>query len=456
MKRIYFLLICLLATAGMIRAQDGENSLRIYGDLTTDQRFLLKETNDWAWNENRLTMKIGKRISGSSKFYSEVWLRNIGLPSIVQSSDLYNKGIVDPMNIDIREANIQFFGFLSKSLDVKIGRQMIAWGTADKINPTSNLNPLDMEDILDFGRKRGTDAISANYYFNSDFYVQGVYVPFFRPANLPVGMFAQALTPDMTLPAGMTVIALNDTVLMPRYNLRESSTAGIRFKGYTKGIDLSVSYVWGYDGLPFTELNTFTPVDLTGGVSISSQLSYMRTHIIGADFSANVAGAGLWGEAALFIPDQKVVMTNDLTALYPESPVPVTVDSTLADKPYLKYIFGLDYNFSNGSYLNIQYLHGFFHERGTADLNDYIFMQYELKFLREKLKIVPVGGAVIINDWGNIKDNYSIAYLPQVAVKASDDIEITLSAAIFDGKGESLFSKFNDFDMFMLNLKYSF
>ena len=401
-------------------------------------------------------MKVSKRITGSSKFYSEIWVRNIGLPSIVHSSDLYNKGIIDPLNLEIREANIQFFGFLFKNLDVKIGRQMIAWGKADRISPISNLNPFDMEDILDFGRQRGTDAIDANYYFTSDFYIQGVYLPFFRQANLPIGMFAEALAPGMTLPEGMTLMELNDTILMPRYNLRQSSSAGVRLKSYTKGIDLSLSYVWGYDGLPVTELNTFTPFDMMGGVSISSQLSYMRTHIIGADFSTSIAGAGLFGEAALFIPDREIVMTSDLTALYPGSPVPVTVDSTLFDKAYLKYIIGSDYNFSNGSYLNIQYLHGFFHERGESSLNDYIFMQYEIRFFREKLKIAPIGGALIVTDWQNFRESYSVAYLPRIAVRDSDDIEITLSAAVFDGNGESLFSKFNDFDMFMLNLKYSF
>lgn len=59
-------------------------------------------------------------------------------------------------------------------------------------------------------------------------------------------------------------------------------------------------------------------------------------------------------------------MTNDLTALYPLSPVPVTFDSTLIDKPYFKFILGGDYNLREGSYVNIQYLHGFFHERGQV------------------------------------------------------------------------------------------
>ena len=457
MKRINVLMIILFLVTGIIKAQPtDENRLNISGELTSDERFLFGDENDWAWNENRLTLEFDKRITGNSKFYSEVWIRNIGLPDINSSSDLYNKGIVDPYNLEIREANIQLYGFLFKNLDIKIGRQIIVWGKADKINPTSNLNPPDMEDVLDFGRRRGSDAINLNYYLNNDFSLQGVYVPFFQPANLPVGIFANALNPDMTLPDGMTLKGFSDTLLLPKFNLKESSVAGFRFKGYTKGIDFTLSYIWGYDGLPVTTRNTFIPVDLSGGVDIKSQLSFMRTHIAGADFATGIAGIGLWGEAALFIPGEKVIMTTDLSAFYPSSPVPVTVDSVIVDKPYIKFIVGGDYNFRDGSYINLQYLHGFFHEKGEENLNDYFFLRYEKSFFNNKLKIAPASGAFIVTDWGNIKDTYTIAYLPQVTYTATPDTEITISAAIFDGKGDNLFANMKDYDMFMFKMKYSF
>ena len=166
---------------------------------------------------------------------------------------------------------MQLFGFLSENLDVKIGRQRIAWGTADKLNPTDNLNPYDLEDILDFGRHRGSDAISFDYYFNTEFSLQGAFIPFFQPANMPVGIFANALTPSMEMPPGMTLKGFNDEIEMPKYNLGESSTAGLRFKGFAAGFDFSLSYVWGYDGIPFATSNTFVPVDTLGGININSQ-----------------------------------------------------------------------------------------------------------------------------------------------------------------------------------------
>ncbi|MBN2214405.1 MAG: hypothetical protein JW723_09180 [Bacteroidales bacterium] len=463
MKKITVFLIMLQAISFTVKGQDenisnqlqDENKLKISGELLTDERFLLKENNEWAWNENRLTMKLEKRITEHSKFHGEIWMRNIGLPGPVASSDLYNKGIVDPYNLEIREANIQLYGFLTKNLDLKIGRQLIAWGTADKINPTSNLNPFDMEDVLDFGRQRGSDAIVANYYISGDFFLQGVYIPFFQPANLPLGIFANALNPEMTLSEGMTLKGFSDTLQMPAFNIGESSTAGFRFKGYTKGIDFSWSYVWGYDGLPVTKKNTFVPADLYGGVNINSRLSFMRAHIIGTDFATGIAGIGFWGEAAVFIPDKNLIMTNDLSALYPLSPEPVTRDTTLADKPYIRFIIGADYNFSDGSYLNVQYLNGFMHERGK-NLDDYFFMRYEKRFFNDRLKIAPVGGAFIITDWSRINDNHAIAYIPQVSYNATPDIEITMSAAIFDGKGDNLFTNLKDYDMFMFRMKYNF
>ena len=454
---LFFSMLLLLSVSSITNAQE-DNSLKLTGELLTDERLLLKDKNDWAWNENRLTLKLDKRIAGNSKFYSEVWLRNIGLPTASQSADLYNKGIVDPYNLEIREAYVQLNDFLTKNLDVTIGRQRIVWGTADKLNPTDNLNPLDLEDILDFGRRRGSDAINLNYYLSNDFSLQGVFVPFFQPANMPVGVFATALNPTMELPQGMVLKSFSDTVLMPRYNLGVSSTAGFKFKGFAKGVDFSVSYVWGYDGLPFVTKNAFIPVDLSGGISIASELSFARTHIIGADMATSIAGIGFWAEAATFVPEKDVIMTNDLSAFYPTSPVPVTKDSLLLDKtkPYLKFVVGGDYNFSDGSYLNLQYMHGFVHERGAENLNDYFFLRYEKKFFNEKLKVAPIGGGFIVTNWNNIKDNYALVYMPEVSYKATDNAEITISTVIFDGKGDNLFANLKDYNMVMFKLKYSF
>jgi hypothetical protein len=454
---IIILAIAFSISSNIVKAQDDGDKLKISGELLTDQRFLLESPNDWAWNENRLTLKLSKKITDNSKFYSEVWLRNIGLPQVSSSADLYNKGIIDPYNLEIREAYVQLYGFLSPKLDLKIGRQRIAWGTADKLNPTDNLNPYDLEDVLDFGRHRGSDAISFDYYFNSDFSLQGAYIPFFQPANMPVGVFADALTPSMEMPPGMTLVEFTDEVELPRYNLAESSVAGLKFKGFAAGLDFSLSYVWGRDGLPVSTYNTFMPVDTLGGISINSQLSYYRNHIFGADLAGSIGGVGVWAEAAAFLPDNEVVMTNDFSAFYPESPVPVTQDSVVLKKEvYTKFVIGADYNFANGAYLNVQYLHGFVNERGRDALNDYFFVRLEKKFFEDQLKIAPLSGGFIVSDWKDIENNYTFIYVPEISYMATDNAEISLSAALFDGKGDNVFANFTDYNMMMFKFKYSF
>ncbi len=458
-RYLFPIIILFFVLPGKIEAQyPDDNSLKLSGDLLVDERFLLEDPNDWAWNETRLSFNLDKKITGDSKFHSEIWLRNIGLPDITASADLYNKGIVDPYNLEIREAYIHLFGFLTDKLDVKIGRQYIPWGTADQINPTDNLNPYDMEDILDFGRHRGSDAVNLNFYFSDRFSLQGVFIPFFQPANMPAGIFSDALNPEMQLPQGMVLREYSDTIVMPRYNIGQSSVSALKFKGFIKGVDFSFSYVWGIDGLPFNTRNTFIPVDQYGGMNINARLSFARTHIIGADLVTSIAGIGFWAEAAIFVPEKDILMINDLSALYPESPVPVTQDSLLLDKtnPYVKFAVGADYFFSDGSYFNLQYIHGFIHERGNENLNDYFLMQYEKKFFREKLKIAPVGGGFIVSDWNEISDNYAIIYKPEIAYKATDNAEISLSPVIFDGKGNNLFANLKDYNMFIVKVNYSF
>lgn len=459
MNLLFSVAIMLLLSINIANAQDDASKLKLSGELLTDQRFLLNKPNDWAWNENRLTLKFNKKITDNSEFYSEVWVRNIGLPNISSSADLYNKGIVDPYNLEIREAYVQLFGFLTKNLDVKIGRQRIAWGTADKLNPTDNLNPYDLEDILDFGRHRGSDAISLDYYLNNEFSLQGVYIPFFQPANMPVGIFATALAPSMEMPQGTTLIGMTDQVHMPQYNLAESSTAGFKFKGFAKGFDFSLSYVWGRDGMPMSNYNTFIPVDTMGNISIHSDLSFYRTHIFGADIAGSIGGVGVWAEAAAFLPEHEQIMTNNMSAFYPVGTPPkmTNTDSVMLEKKaYVKFVVGADYNFSNGMYLNFQYLHGFMNERGRDNLNDYFFVQLDKKFFDDRLKIAPLAGGFVVSDFEDIENNYALIYVPNISYMATDNAEITLTAAIFDGKGDSVFSNFSDYNMFMFKLKYSF
>ena len=457
MKRLclFFTAVALLLlNANCALSQNSDTKLKFSGGLMTDQRFLLKSPNPWAWNENRLTLKLGKKFrNDKGKFYTEVWLRNLGLPRIMSTADLYNKNIVAPYNLEIREAYVQLYGFLTKNLDVKIGKQRIAWGTADMLNPTDNLNPYDVEDVLDFGRHRGSIAINLEYYFNNNFSLQAVYIPIFQPANLPIGIFGNALTEEISVPPEFTVESFNDEVIMPKFNLGTSATVGGKLRGFAGGVDFSLSYVWARDGFPIGYYNKVTPGDSPGGINITAQTTFFRQHIFGADLATSIGGVGVWAEAAGFLPDKEVVMTTDLTSFIPG----LKQDSVLLKKEiFFKYIIGADYNFANNMYLNVQYLHGFVTERGRGNLNDYFFIQYQMKFFEDKLKFVPLAGAFIVSDWKKVTKNYALIYAPQISYMATDNLELMLSTVLFSGDGDNLFVKFKDYDLIMFKMIFSF
>ena len=122
----------------------------------------------------------------------------------------------------------------------------------------------------------------------------------------------------------------------------------------------------------------------------------------------------------------------------------------------MKFVVGGDYFFGDGSYLNLQYIHGFIHERGKTELNDYFFLRYDKGFFNEKLKISPLSGAFIVTDWKDIGNNYALAYMPEIIYKATVNTEISLAAVFFEGEGDNLFANMKDLDMFMLRLRYNF
>lgn len=427
-----------------------ENKFRIGGEIYMDNRFRL-ENGEWSWNENRLDLELEKKFPGQVTFYSDIWLRTFGFPMLTNADQLFNKDETSPYNLEIREAYVQFSDFLVKKLDLKVGRQRIAWGTGDKLNPTDNVNAYDLEDIWDFGRHLGSDGIKATYYFG-DFKIEGNYIFFFRPAALPRGDWTEALIPGVSVPAYFTVVSLHDTLVMPALKLGQSDSYALKFGGYLKGFDFSVSYLFGRDCLPINDYNTITPLDTLGSVSLTTQMIYPRQHVIGADFAGSAGKVGIWAEAGAFLPEHEVVMTTDLSALFMPSKDTVILEKEL----YVKYLAGMDYTFRDGSYINFQYLHGFMNERGNGNLNDYFVVDYRKEFFNQTFRINPATVAYVVGDWKDISGDFALIYSPSIMYKPNDDTEIMLGIRLLWGEGDNTFSRVADKDEFFLSVRYGF
>ncbi len=446
---VVFLLLCI---SYPLTAQESYNSgIAWNGYLQADNRLTFEDDFDLSWHEYRLDLKAEVDPFEDAHFYSEFWLSTCDypweFPEIQTSSDLMDKDNFSPWSMDLREAYVDLYGFLFENLDLRIGRQRIAWGTADKLNPTDNLNPDDLEDIWDFGRHLGSDGLKASCYLG-DLTLTIVYIPIFTPAVLPGGDMASALSPPLELPTGLTLGSQTDTIIMPENNLMEGATVGVKSSMYLLGYDISLSYLYGRDDLVVARKVTLTGAPV---VDIASELVFPRMHIAGMDAAGDIFGVGVWAEAAVFFPEE-IPLTTDSTA----AGGGIEESIALSDEPYVKYVVGLDYTFKNGIYINGQYLHGFIHERETENLEDYFMFGMEWKLLNDRLKIIPISGGVEIKDFNDIENNYALILAPEITYYPVDNAEIAIGFRWLEGKDSTAFGRVKDNDELYLKAKYSF
>ena len=173
-------------------------------------------------------------------------------------------------------------------VDVTIGKQFFAWGTADAYNPTDNLNPYDYLDVLDTD-KMAVYSVAARVQAGPTSLV-AVVVPLFTPSRLPEANSRWAPPP----PPGVLAV-LNDREV-PGTELANVQFAA-RVRTTVAGWDLSASYYEGFDDVPqFRAASVQSP----SGTAVASLTPvFARIRAVGADFSTTVRGIEVHGEAAV-------------------------------------------------------------------------------------------------------------------------------------------------------------
>jgi hypothetical protein len=464
MKRSFTFIAAMISFAVLASADVSLN-----GYVQTDTRFRIEGEREFTWNRNVVDLRLEGNPSENLHLFGEVVLRGLGFPRVANLSDLqrFERDRVAPWGLELKEAYLDIYSFLLDDLDLRIGKQIVVWGTADGINPTSNLCPDDLEDAFNFGEKLGINSVKASFYRSigeTDLTLTGVFIPVFTPSTLPPPEWTSGLMEGqrISLPQDMVLGGISQEIKLSEGGLSDTSSFGVRLSASNlMGYDLSVSYYHGRYKLPIQSALTLRPRRSSEmGESVlrpmvmegSLEMIYPRMQVIGADMAGELLKVGVWAEFALFLPERVDMITTISTP-----PVPTTRRSTvLDDKPYLKFVLGGDYTFRDGIYLNLQYMHGFPFERGREALNDYLVFRMERKFLNDELKIAPLSFAVGIKDWEEIGENYGLAYIPEIIYSPQDNLELTLGAYVLHGKGEGLFSRLKDRDELYFKAKMSF
>lgn len=156
---------------------------------------------------------------------------------------------------------------------VKLGRQLIVWGRADRLNPTDNLSPRDFTRLVaeETDQRDGVDALTLVHRSEAGTVTALVSAPSFRPSVLP-----------MDLPAGLSRREASERAWQAALKLDRSGGQ----------VDWSLSWLRGRDLMP-SYASSMTPQ----GAPLL-RLTHPAVQVLGAD-AAMVAGRyGLRAEAA--------------------------------------------------------------------------------------------------------------------------------------------------------------
>ena len=210
-----------------------------------------------------------------------------------------------------------FVTFTSGPIELRAGRQIIAWGRADGINPTDNLTAQDLTLLApdDSDRRLGSTALRFTYS-HRDISATAIWLPEFRSHRIPV-------------PA-----ALGD--MEGAESEWGAKQFALRIEQTGRAIDWSISGFRGRDLAP-----DLGPAGQQARRPAGLSLSHHDVRVIGADAAGNVGRYGLRAEAAY-------VVTEDRNGVDP-----------FVKNPFLSLVAGGDRTFHEHLNINVQYLYRF-------------------------------------------------------------------------------------------------
>ena len=376
----------------------------------------LRLNTDWAdpdytLRELRLDLFADAAPGDDFRLYFQGWLRSLGFPEAPQEPE--------ELSFELKEAYADLYGFPLPAVDVRLGRQRIAWGRADKISIVDNLNPDDLEDPWDFGRHLASDALKLSWY-GDRLTVQGVVIPIFTPARLETGdLLADGLPPDSTLSFTPLPGAAPD-----------GATLGVRASFLLGNWDVACAYIRGRDDI-FTVTNTVAtglppaPLELTA--------DYLRQQVVSVEISGMLGDLGLWAETALFVCEERELVT-DLTAAFG----PLTTETT---RPYWKALAGLDFTFPHGIYLNVQVVRGLFSENSRESLGNYLLIGLEWPLPGGRVRLGPLGLALEIDDLENPEETWALIVNPELSIMPREGVSFIFGLRSVSGTEETRFGR---------------
>ncbi len=372
-------------------------------------------------------------FNGSVKSYNS-WAPELNeLPIFTQSLDFLIKGlqehsqmvinpyfqVLDTSTIDwgIREAYIDLLG---EGLELRVGKQVIAWGQAEGAFITDVVSPQDLRNFIlsDFREIRKGIVGAKGAALLGDWTLEAVWIPWFEPATLPAAgsYWHTAKTPDLS------------AVALPEQVPENSEVFGrIAYFGSGWNGELVGGYAW--EDLP-----------TASGSPMAPSMEYQRLTMLGGSMSFNIFSVVFRLESAGYF-------NRSFTALEVGMP-PALV---LYEKNQIHGLAGMDFSIL-GHDFSAQYIAQYILEweskMQTPEMSQTLTFRVRDSLLEDTLK-VSFFAYVGIDPWDAL-------LRPSVVFTPEDGVEVGLQGDFFLGDEAGRFGSFWDHDLASFYVKWYF
>jgi hypothetical protein len=322
-----------------------------------------------------------------------------------------------------------FLAWRGDTVDLSVGRRIVAWGRADRINPTDVVASRDYTLLFsdDSDQRRGSLMATAGYLVGN-LTLTALWLPGYRPTVFPIRK-----------PPGFHVHQPDGRFHPDQFAVRIDQTGG--------NFDWSLSYFDGIDRDPDARITAAGP----SGVDVL--VVHRRLRQFGADFATNFGDYGLRGELAYAWPSTG----NGRNAFERHS--------------FAALVLGADRNLTEHVNVNMQYLlHYMTDDTDFGAIADPVerLVASRAALLNNQLRRVQQGATFRIaytglNDTlttelaaGGYFTDKSGGVRPKVTYALSDSVKVIVGADIFFGAADSYYGQIKTNSTGYAELRYSF
>jgi len=357
------------ATAGALQATVGGRSVDL--DATLGLREVIEENGSTTHERTleQLRLRAAVALADWLRFDSTTVGTNGGPTMKSDRSGIYN---LDDTFQDVSPAlefDEAYFDVSLPAVDLRLGKQKVAWGKLDRTQPNDLINPLTYTDpfLQDEGeRKVGVPAAQASYYLPAADWVPeesrltAVWVPqyvpyrfslarcdvqgsqslcnverWYPPAgvpptefNVPAGIVDLHGRPNPAFHAPLAFRTVNGST--PSWRL-ENNEIGLRYSGIVREADVALYYFHGFDTQPafdltaeaFGKADSSNPIgvtDLRGVTTVTPGFRHIDSW--GGDFAYaldrfTIRGEGAFVRGRPFTRDLRLLVTDPKQLVQP-------------------------------------------------------------------------------------------------------------------------------------------